>query len=447
MIYQLIHMVCIFVVFLVVQNYILKTPQKYTPYDLSINSYGVYFCGFFSSSELHFKNTNNITGGTKSRLGDGTNGFIVKYNKAGYYQWCVRLGTSLDNSNNSLNTLKATENGIFIQGQYESHLKVSPENADNSVSSFVNPLAGSSGEEDGSRFSVLLKYNNSGDLQWYAKNGSSNDDILTSIDVDDDGVYSSGHYSGLLVLNNSDGSQFSTTLTTNGNFDVAVFKYQLGGSSFPLALDGSGILSTQYNKTKNSLGPFDSTNYEYPYYRFVFESGNWYVTPFKTWDDAMDLKNAICYIGTSKIYAKNIKTGEIGNFCVKDIKSDSYLVYSDLRKDFVNVRINVISGKRTNFTLIKKDLFEENYPSEDLYITGSHPLLINGKEIKARNIKGSRQIKINEEILYSIVTDEREPLLINNLCVMSWKYDDLIELYKKRKNCKWTTNENILLLK
>jgi len=29
-------------------------------YDLSINSYGVYFCGFFSSSELHFKNTTKI---------------------------------------------------------------------------------------------------------------------------------------------------------------------------------------------------------------------------------------------------------------------------------------------------------------------------------------------------------------------------------------------------
>jgi len=65
-------------------------------------------------------------------------------------------------------------------------------------------------------------------------------------------------------------------------------------------------------------------------------------------------------------------------------------------------------------------MLEDDQPFKDFYGTSGHVLVINGIEIKTKNISQAKRIKIKPEILYSGCTEKRKPILINGLNVMLW---------------------------
>jgi len=157
--------------------------------------------------------------------------------------------------------------------------------------------------------------------------------------------------------------------------------------------------------------------------------------------DPLQTENPICYIGESKVLVQDKQTFESFEVCVKDISPEKHLVYSMTQKQFVSIKVNCISGSTTKFILIEKDLLGENQPSENFYVTPEHPILVNGIETEAKDIKGSKKIKLNKQPVYSLVTDDREALLINNLPVISWEFSEFMNSYKNRINAIWFDNK------
>ncbi len=147
--------------------------------------------------------------------------------------------------------------------------------------------------------------------------------------------------------------------------------------------------------------------------------------------------NPICYIGESKVLVKNKETNITSEICVKDINLDKHLVYSVTQNKFVKIIVNCISGETSDFILIKKNLFGENKPSEDFYITENHPIMFNNCEIMSQNIIGAEKIKLEKQLIYSLVTENREALLINNIEVICWKYSNFLKTYNKKKKAIW----------
>jgi hypothetical protein len=139
----------------------------------------------------------------------------------------------------------------------------------------------------------------------------------------------------------------------------------------------------------------------------------------------------ICFAGNSKIKTFNKKTELIEYVCAKNLDPTLHLVYSCNKNKFIPFYINFVSGPTQNFILIKKDLLGENMPLEDLYITSSHPIIIDNKEIISSKIKGAKKTKLKMQYVYTIVSKNREPININNLNVLTWEYDSFI---KKIKN-------------
>jgi hypothetical protein len=160
------------------------------------------------------------------------------------------------------------------------------------------------------------------------------------------------------------------------------------------------------------------------------------------------LNNPICYIGESKVLVQDKETCAISEVCVKDISPQKYLVFSTTQQKFVPIKINCISGETNKFILIKKNLLGENKPSEDFYITPTHPILLKNMELEAKKIEGGIKVDLKKQLVYTLVTDNREALAINNLDIISWEYNNFMKKYKK-KNFVWMekTNENMIIIK
>ena len=90
--------------------------------------------------------------------------------------------------------------------------------------------------------------------------------------------------------------------------------------------------------------------------------------------------------------------------------------------------------------IIAKDSFGENKPSDDFYVTSGHKIIIDGKEIKAGKIPQARRIKVDPENVYSIVTETRLPILVNNLVVIAYGHEEWLE-YSRKKGLSWYDNK------
>ena len=157
-------------------------------------------------------------------------------------------------------------------------------------------------------------------------------------------------------------------------------------------------------------------------------------------DVSVVLTNPPCYSGKSKIHSKNIQTSEIANIDVSEILSNTHKVYNIDEQKFITVKYNIVTGPTTRYMKIPKDALGENQPSEDFYVTSGHKLIIDGKEIKAGKILQAKRVKVKPENVYTIVTEEHVPILVNNLAVMTYGYDEWLE-YSKKRGIVWHNNK------
>lgn len=157
-------------------------------------------------------------------------------------------------------------------------------------------------------------------------------------------------------------------------------------------------------------------------------------------DDVSITSSAICFSGNSLVHARNTETGVIGDIKANQIVSGVHEVYSVNGKKFVPVKLNIVNGPVEKFIKIKKNLLGKNQPNEDFYVTSGHKIVYKGKEIKAKNIPGSKRHKLKKpEMVYSICVDEHEPILVNNLPVIAWGYEEWLKRLE-RKKITWKNN-------
>lgn len=140
----------------------------------------------------------------------------------------------------------------------------------------------------------------------------------------------------------------------------------------------------------------------------------------------------VCYRGDSIVLSFNNINKKISNVKARNIHPDIHKVFDTESKTFVNVLSNVVTGKVSEFYLLKKNCLGKNEPSADFYVTGGHKIDINGIKIKARNIPQAVKIFLPLQQVYTICTEFQCPILINNLKVLTWNQNEFLQYCKKR---------------
>lgn len=153
----------------------------------------------------------------------------------------------------------------------------------------------------------------------------------------------------------------------------------------------------------------------------------------------MDSNNVLCYHGRSNLLVKNKQTDVFEITKVKHLYSNIHQVFDTKTKTFVDVKLNVITGKVSELYMIPKDSLGIDVPNINFYVTGGHKLLINNQKVRVRNIPQAIKVTISPDYVYSICTDEECPILINNINVFTWSYSDVLK-YSDSRNIKWKNN-------
>lgn len=137
-------------------------------------------------------------------------------------------------------------------------------------------------------------------------------------------------------------------------------------------------------------------------------------------DDVSVLATIICFSDDSKVYALDTKTNIQKDVLAKDVDPDIHHVYDIVNQKFIPIVHNEKTGYSKQFMLIKKDSLGENLPFEDFYVTGGHNIMYNGKVTKAKDIKEAVKVETENKPIYTIITQESVPILINGLPVMTF---------------------------
>jgi RPA family protein len=176
--------------------------------------------GTYISNPLTIYNADGSPFGTTLTSSGNDDSFIAKYNSAGVVQWAARQGGTDSDFGTSL-TVDSTGN-IIVGGYYGTNPLIAY-NSDGSP--FARSLTNSGGYD-----AFIAKYNSAGAVQWVARQGGSGDNYTRSLSADSAGnILVAGVYQSTLVVGNSDGSSFATSVGNSGAHDSFVVKYNSAG--------------------------------------------------------------------------------------------------------------------------------------------------------------------------------------------------------------------------
>ena len=179
-------------------------------------------------------------GGTFNLTSNGdADGFVVKIDANGAFQWAFQIGSSLADEPFDI---KWNSGLILVGGQFQQTADFDPSVANNSLTS------------NGSYDAFLAAYDDAGTYQWAVNIGGTSGDACYGIDTDASGnTYMTGYFSGTVDFDPGLGT---TSFTSTGNADAYLCKlddagaylwaFPIGGTGFfsddgrDVAVDGSG---------------------------------------------------------------------------------------------------------------------------------------------------------------------------------------------------------------
>jgi hypothetical protein len=175
----------------------------------------VFVCGRAGDNAVLFYNADGtVFGRTLPRTAAGNTGYVAKYDTNGMVQWIARLVTAT----------------IAFQIT-----------TDISGNAYVVGQAGATAfNSDGTAFSpsipgvdaFIVKYNTAGFVQWHTRVGGSSTDIAYGVATDISGnilITGQSASGGAITAYNAGGTAFSPTMTTDGNNDAFIVKYNTNG--------------------------------------------------------------------------------------------------------------------------------------------------------------------------------------------------------------------------
>ena len=122
----------------------------------------------------------------------------------------------------------------------------------------------------------------------------------------------------------------------------------------------------------------------------------------------------------------------------------------------IDSKINTIRGKKIvaitktvtiedTIICIEKDALDLNIPSQKTFISRNHKLLYNKQMVKAKNlvgeVEGVYNKKYNGEILYNVLLETCENMIVNNLIVETLHPENIVaKLYNGSHNAEEKNN-------
>lgn len=129
-----------------------------------------------------------------------------------------------------------------------------------------------------------------------------------------------------------------------------------------------------------------------------------------------------CYLGNSLVKVKD-KQGIVQHLPVREVYASEHEVWNMETNEYIPVVFNAkIQGVEAIY-FIPEALLGTDKPTQDLFITSGHPILIDDRPVKARDVPGAKKIKITRSDVYSIVCTEWVPIDVNGIGVYAWSKD------------------------
>lgn len=136
-------------------------------------------------------------------------GFLLKLNTAGDFQWVIRVGNNQDD--NTLSVAVDRTGNPYICGYFQGTVDFDPGPA---TYNLTTPISSA----------YFAKYNAAGNLVFAQKEGNPSDEAAYGIAVDATGnIYVTGYFTGSSTFETGTGS---VSLTSAGNADVFLLKFQ-----------------------------------------------------------------------------------------------------------------------------------------------------------------------------------------------------------------------------
>lgn len=210
--------------------------------DLSFNVYSIIT---YENNQVELYSSNGTLSSTLTNSGDSDVG-LIKYNSSGIVQWATSVRGSADDFVFGIET--SIGGNIYICGRSGSST-LSVFNSDGSTSASIS---NSTGRERG----YLSKFNSAGFNLWNAFTTGTSTSTNTYLEVDnDENIYLVGMYgasSSSMVLNNSDGSQF-TTLSISGSVRSGIYNIKYDKDGF-IQWAANGLSNTGLSSQTTTQG-------------------------------------------------------------------------------------------------------------------------------------------------------------------------------------------------
>lgn len=269
----------------------------------------IYLTGYFKTTATFF-GTPNISITTPSTFA----AFIAKFNSSGDVQYAKLLGGDDETIGNEI-VIDGSGNA-YVTGTFKGTNDFNPAAG---VGVNIRNLTSAGG------FDIFFaKYNATGDHVWSERIGAGSDDMGFSLGLDgSNNVYVTGYFQGTADFNPASGAGNVNNLTSAGNKDIFLAKYnssgvyqwadQIGGSqddeAFSIAVDNAGnSCITGYFKATADFDPSGST-----LNRTSVNNEDTYIARY---DNSGAVIFASQIAGSDDIRGRDICTDNSGNCCI-----------------------------------------------------------------------------------------------------------------------------------
>jgi len=257
---------------------------------------------------------------------------------------------------------------------------------------------------------ALARYNTNGTLDASFGTGGK---VVTSLS-------SFSTEAGMAVTLQNDGKiivgGYQTDTTLNGGVNFSLLRYNTDGT-LDTTFNGDGKIST--NLGSSDYGYCLETTYTYPYFYFFLggeSNGNFALV--KYYGDIVPA-SAICFPAGTPI------STDQGLVPIEKININKNTIR--------NKKIVAITKTKTiekHIVCIEKDSFGPNIPSQKTFISKNHKVFYNKQMIKAKDligvVDGVNNKKYNGEILYNVLLNDHDKMIVNNLIVETLDPNNII---------------------